>query len=175
MSEKRLITLISAAVFLGLAFFILYQTMTTFVLDDASTGGPFADSAFYPRIVAGVIVVLSVFLILSTLVKKDDKVSDVKVENQADQTPRVGGKNELMPGVSFVFAFMLISYTLLVDVLGYVLVTPFFMGTFFWLLKVRKPFTILLLSLISTFGIYFFFQELLDVVLPPGRHFVLWP
>ena len=119
-SKERVWDVVAASFCAGMALFIIYLTHTTFVEADVSTGGPFANSAFYPRLVAFVIV------------------------------------------------------SLLLDRFGYLIVTPFFMVVLFWLLRIRKWITVLLLSVISTVALYLFFSTVLEVILPPGRYSLIW-
>ena len=177
MFKKTVGDLVAAAFSVGAAFFIFYLTLTQFVIDKASGGGPFANSAFYPQVVAGVIIFLALLLTAYSLWHKKEKdepsaefeevgiPADQPGEAQSPKSQEKAPRN-----LSILIALMLVLYTVLVDLFGYVVVTPFLMGFLFWVLKVRKPLSIILLSLASTWAMYFFFQELLDVILPPGRY-----
>lgn len=181
MSKERLWDIIAASFCTGLALFIIYLTLTTFVEAGASTGGPFANSAFYPQLVAGIVIVLSILLIISSFIQKRGEA----IPHPAEEEKTVGSagqpdgaqsteRDEVSRKVLFAIAFVLILYTSLLDRFGYVLVTPFFMGLLFWMLRIRKWITIALLSIISTAALYIFFSSVLEVILPPGRYSLIW-
>jgi hypothetical protein len=181
MSKKRLWDIIAASFCIGLALFIIYLTLTTFVDAGATTGGPFANSAFYPRLVAFVIVSLSILLIISSLFKKKGgaPLSSVEKKESAPQKPPSRGaqsleRDEVSRKVLLAVAVVLIVYTMLLERFGYLTVTPFFMAVLFWLLRIRKWITIVLLSLISTASLYLFFSSVLEVILPSGQYSLIW-
>ncbi len=168
--------LVSAAFCLGMAIWIIYLTLTQFVIDRASGGGPFANSAFYPQVIAGVIIFLSLLLIFQSFTKKRREEASpppperpVPVPDSSREGQPITETEKLPWGTSGVIVFVLILYTILQDLFGYVWTTPFFMAFLFWMLRVRKPISIILLALASTYSMYLFFQELLDVILPTGR------
>ena len=47
--------------------------------------------------------------------------------------------------------------------------TRFFMAALFYMLRLRRPFPLAILSLGSVAVIYFLFAELLNVIMPRGR------
>jgi hypothetical protein len=181
MSKERMRNIISACFCVGLACYIFYLTLTTFVQDQATGGGPFANSAFYPQVVAGVIIFLSVLLVISSFIRKtggEKRSATVNDETlSAIEQPREGqplGNDKISRKFLIAIAFILIAYTVFLDMFGYVVVTPFFMALIFWMLKIRKWIAITLLSVISTFVMYVFFSSLLEVILPPGRYSLIW-
>ncbi|MFQ5946811.1 MAG: tripartite tricarboxylate transporter TctB family protein [Anaerolineae bacterium] len=176
MSKDKRLNLISAALCLALAAYVIYLTLTTFVEEEATGGGPFANSAFYPQLVAGAIVLLSILLIGLSFVKGYVGRS---VEAESEQAPQVrepvgdGQALEERPRRlwrSLAIAALLILYTLLLDLFGYLAVTPPFMALLFWTLGIRRWIAIVSLSLGSTLSFYVFFAWLLDVILPAGRY-----
>ncbi|MFH1756954.1 MAG: tripartite tricarboxylate transporter TctB family protein [Pseudomonadota bacterium] len=177
MSKKLNWDLVSAFFCLGMTIWIIYLTLTQFVIDKASGGGPFANSAFYPQVIAGVIIFLSLLLIFQSFTKRRRKEvspspleGPVPIPDSSKEGQPIIETEKLPWGTSGVIVFVLILYTILQDLFGYVWVTPFFMAFLFWILNVRKPISIILLALASTYAMYFFFQELLDVILPTGRY-----
>ncbi len=164
---------------LVLALFVFYQTKTRFILEQAVGGGPFANSAFYPQVIAGVMIFLAVLLGISALLKK-------KSEPQADETqgplpegievPNAGEEIEVeelqekpSPVRIVAAAALLVLYTALVDLFGYWLTTPVFMLVLLKVLDVKSWITAALLAVVSTVVLYGFFSEILDVVLPYGK------
>ncbi|MBW2152494.1 MAG: tripartite tricarboxylate transporter TctB family protein [Deltaproteobacteria bacterium] len=172
-AEKKNHDMISAAICASVAGYAIYLTLTTFVTDQAAGGGPFANSAFYPQLLSGVIIFLSILMGISSFIKK--KQEDPESRPQEDKPVNVVEKKSdfqdlEQDGVSgktiIVIASFQIIYTVFLDILGYLLITPFFMAFMFRILKVRSWLTIATLSLASTFTLYYFFALLLDVILP---------
>ena len=167
---------ISAGFTMLLALFVIYLTVTQFVTEQAVGGGPFANSAFYPQVVAGVVILLSVILAGSTLIKK---------RRASEQQPTVPGgvslpeadeevaREELEDKPSklkiLLVAGVLVVYTVLVEILGYWLTTPIFMAVLFRLLNVKSWIATILLAIAISAVLYLFFSEILEVVLPYGR------
>ncbi len=177
MSKEKIWNIISASFCIMVALYIFYLTFTTFVEDEASTGGPFANSAFYPQLVAGLIIFLSMLLGISSLLKKREqeepprgrKDESARVLDQPEDKKPVGA--DKVSGVAIMaIAVVLIGYTVLLDWFGYVVVTPFVMALLFWMLRMRNWITVALLAVVTTFALYFFFASLLEVILPPGRY-----
>lgn len=180
-SKERVWDVVAASFCAGMALFIIYLTHTAFVEEDVSTGGPFANSAFYPRLVAFVIVSLSILLIISSLIKKrgEAPLSSVEKKEPAPEKSPSGEtialeQDRVSSRVLVAIALVLVVYTLLLDRFGYLIVTPFLMVVLFWLLRIRKWITVLLLSVISTVALYLFFSTVLEVILPPGRYSLIW-
>lgn len=180
MSKEKRRNIISSAFCGALASYILYLTLTTFVKEKATGGGPFANSAFYPQLVAGVIILLSILLFLSSLIKKGKgKLLEAEKDEPADAREQFAEDQPLEQdkpprGTSVAIALILILYTVSLDLFGYIIVTPFFMALLFGMLAVRHWITIVFLSVISTYSLYVFFASLLGVILPPGRYSFIW-
>ncbi len=181
MSKERISNIISASFCVALALYIFYLTLTTFVQDQATGGGPFANSAFYPQWVAGVIIFLSLLLGVSSLLRKREREEPrwAEKDEAADALDRLEekqplGQDNISGGAIIGIAFILIVYTVLLDMFGYIVVTPFFMALFFWMLRIRNWIAIALLSVISSVALYVFFSSILEVILPPGRYSLIW-
>jgi hypothetical protein len=141
-------------------------------------GGPFANSAFYPQVIAGVMVFLAVLLVLSTLLKwkkpqaeekpapplegfeDSESAKEIAVEELQEKPTRL--KILAVAGI-------LVAYTVLVEFFGYWLTTPVFMLALFKVLDVKNWIAAVLLAVISTAVLFGFFSEILDVVLPYGK------
>jgi len=117
-------------------------------------------SSFVPWIMFIWFEVLSVLLLITNLIKEPIEVCD----------PRVT-KREAIGIVTFIV--VLIGYIRLMKSFGFILVTPFFIAGLMLLSGARKWREIAMVSIISTFGIYFFFYKLFRVALPLGK-FVLF-
>lgn len=183
-SEKK--NLIAAGFMFLLAVFVIYLTLTQFVTEQAVGGGPFANSAFYPQVIAGVIIFLSVILAVSMLIKikraaqqhpftEDAPVSKEQTipmevpEPEGEGMPPVDVADKPSKLMILMVAAVLVIYTILLELLGYWLTTPIFMVVLFRMLKVKNWISRIVLALVSTAVLYLFFSEILEVVLPYGR------
>jgi len=179
MDKEKRWNLIAAGFCAVLASVILYLSYTTFVKMEAKVGGPFAGTGFFPRIVAGAIIFLSILLAVSSLTKKGgaakpavgfDEETPVDAETEEKWKSE---ENTISRGLIIAFAFLLLTYTLLMELFGYLIVTPFFLILFFWILKVKNWAINIALSLTTTFVLYLIFALLLNVILPSGKFSVI--
>ena len=60
------------------------------------------------------------------------------------------------------------GYICFLEFLGYLIATPIMLAGMLAALGVRKPWSNLAYAAVGTMGMYLFFQEMLDVVLPIG-------
>lgn len=183
--EKK--NLIAAGFMLLLAGFVIYLTVTQFVTEQAVGGGPFANSAFYPQVIAGVIIFLSGILAVSTIIKKkravqqqhpfteDAPVSEGQTipaevpEPEGEGVPPVDVEDKPSKLMILMVAAVLVVYTILLEILGYWFMTPIFMVILFRMLKVKNWIATIVMALASTAILHLFFSEILEVVLPYGR------
>lgn len=170
MSKIKIGDLVSAVICASIASFAIYLTLTAFVTDQAAGGGPFANSAFYPQLLAGVIIFLSIILALSSFIKREKSSATAGAESvdsmpleEYDQTLE---QDKLSVTMIVAIASLQLLYTMFLDTFGYLWLTPVYMALMFWMLKIRNWILITVLSLASTFILYYFFSLLLDVILP---------
>lgn len=165
---SRLWDVLIAVAGLGTAGLVYHQTYTAFGPEATGIGGPLSNSAFYPRLVSGVLVFCSVVIILRTLFfRKQKKEQDEEpVPMPSETSQEVSQRSVYVQCV--VVACLLLLYTLGLPPLGYRLASPIFMIIFFLILGVKKISHLILLTFFSVFGLYFFFAQLLDIILPVG-------
>jgi len=183
-SKKMKMDMFEGIFCIVLAIFIIYLTLTQFTIDEYSMGGTFASHSFYPQLIAGIMIFLSILLIVSSLIRKKGattsisegataSVSEAKKETARDQDQAGGDlasqREKVSKKIFFGIAILLILYTIFLGLFGYILVTPFFMVIMFRMLKIRKWMNIILLSIVSSGAIYFFFSVVLEVIFPQGR------
>lgn len=163
-------------ILLGLAVF--YRTLTRFVKAQAVGGGPFANSAFYPQVIAGIMILLAVLLIVATLSKKSGAREEKSERPGADPLKAAEEKPAADQGALadrpgkitlLLVAFVLIAYTVLLELFGYFLTTPVMMIVLQRMLKVRSWILTILIAAAATLVWYAFFSTVLDVIFPPGR------
>jgi hypothetical protein len=169
MVRRRVQTILTDLLFLGIAVYVFYETATRFADAGAARGGALTNAAFYPRILAGLMLVLALCNIAkhSYLIWKEhgsvqESIGSKKNAASSD-TPRL--KNLLLAFGSLVWFWLYICF---LETLGYLIATPIMLAGIFAALGVRKPMVNLAYTFGTAIGMYIFFQEILDVVLPIG-------
>ena len=121
---------------------------------------------FYPRIVLGIMAVLSALLIASDIWKHLPKKQPAAVADGA----AVEKRNYRLVGITFV---LFAGYVLLLLLLGYRISTFAFMVALQWVLDrpstKRRWVTLLISALATTIVTYVVFDDYLSVLLPRGR------
>lgn len=175
LSKKMVMNIFQAIFCICLAIFIIYLTLTQFTIDEYSMGGTFASHSFYPQLIAGVMIFLSILLILTSLFGKKEqedidskaKVGPTRVQAKKNQSPN---EESFSKPRLFGVALLLILYTVSLDLFGYILTSPIFMAALFILLQIRKWAMVALLAIVSSGLIYVLFSMVLEVVFPIGRY-----
>ena len=169
MVRKHIQTILTDLLFLGVAVYVFYETATRFVAAGAARGGALTNSAFYPRILGGLMFVLAACNIAkhSYLIwqeqRSEKKIIDSEGTAESSDTPKL--KNLLL-AFGCVTWFWL--YICSLEELGYLIATPIMLAGILAALGVRKHWVNLAYTAGGTIGMYLFFQEMLDVVLPVG-------
>jgi hypothetical protein len=117
--------------------------------------------AFYPRLLGWFIFIISLIILLGQFSKREGKAND---RTQAMQSSKNGVLLKRMGG-SIV---LVIAYMSLISIVGYLLLTPIFLFAFISLLGNRNWVMIILVSILLTSLVYFFFWILLYIPLPEG-------
>ncbi|WML56647.1 tripartite tricarboxylate transporter TctB family protein [Neobacillus sp. PS2-9] len=115
--------------------------------------GPDVGAGFFPAILSGILILLSLILIFSAL---------SKVGHAPEKTE---WKKAVL---AMVFTFL---YFLFVTYIGYVIATPLFLAGMMWYYQYRKKINLVFWSLFITGIMYFCFDSLLRVPLPMGLFF----
>lgn len=166
MVKKHINTILTDLLFLMVAGYVLYEIATRFKAAGADTGGALTNAAFYPRGLAILILILA-----SCNVAKNVYLAVIKhgaardeIDSQPKKSP-VGASGYLLTFGCMIWFWIYIS---LLESIGYVIATPVMLAGIFAALGVRKPLVNLAYSAGGTIGMYLFFQEMLDVILPVG-------
>lgn len=146
-----------------LALLIFYTSREWPVYDYNSGYGP----GFYPRMLAIVLIVLSMLLVIDETVKaaKARRMADSSAELSDERIIKI---DELK--YPLIFLGLMAVYILLLNVLGFILDTILFLIAGTQILK-GKLLTSIIISLVFSFAIYFIFANLLRVNLPTGMIF----
>ena len=136
---------------IGLLLFALLYLQQSFLITRGFASdrlGP----AFFPRLLAGALVVLAVVLIVRAL------------SGRSDPTPPPA----IRFGILFGVLALLVAYGLLMPQLGFLLTTPVLLGAFIWLLGLRQWGSLVGTAVGLTVILYLVFVRALHVLLPLG-------
>ena len=121
--------------------------------------------AHWPRVVLVGMFVASLRLLYSdwrhhrTFIKPKDGMSGESGDDVSSLATRIQ--------VVLIFALPVL-YTFLMHKMGFLLVTPFFLGGYMWLMGVRKIRRLLILTICIYSGLVLIFVKLIFTYLPPG-------
>lgn len=113
------------------------------------------DADVIPKVLGWLLVILSIFLFISR---------DSETEEQKDS--RKIPKKEI--GILIAVGGFILAYILLLEVIGFVLVTALFIFFCTWFLGYKKFVTNGIVSILFPVGLYLMFTELLNISLPSG-------
>ena len=114
-------------------------------------------AAFVPWVLAGLLAILSLILLISTISSRDDN------------TTVVLPKRDLV-GITGLLLLVAL-YVKLMSYLGFIPVSLVFLGILTWAAGSRKPLGIAVFSITTTTLIYLLFQKFFGVQLPAGIFF----
>jgi len=156
MKSKKIPDIIYGLIFMfvGLYFFI---KATSFPEDYIMKIGP----DFYPKILSGSMIVLSVALIVSTVLGKSSS-GFIPINLKDKQFQKLVASCGLA-----------VLYTLLLKTAGFLPITILFIFVFMLLLGKRQILSLTLVPIATTFGVWLIFEKLLTVSLPVGLMSVL--
>jgi putative tricarboxylic transport membrane protein len=115
-------------------------------------------SAFMPWVLTASLLLLSILLLLKAL------FGSVNAKGPA-KASREEGWGIVLP------AAVILGYIQAIDLLGFLWATPVFVAILMLISGSRKWTELLLVSILTTVGIYLFFQEIFRVQLPAGTIF----
>jgi putative tricarboxylic transport membrane protein len=115
-------------------------------------------SAFMPWVLTACLTLLSILLLVKGL------YGSVNAKGPAKTSRREGWGVVLLAAV-------ILGYIQAIDLLGFLWATPFFVAILMRISGSRKWTELLLVSILTTVGIYLFFQEIFRVQLPAGTIF----
>jgi putative tricarboxylic transport membrane protein len=146
----RRANIIIAILLLGFVAFYAYLIAHLPARDLPNTLG----AAFMPWVLAGMLALLSILLLVSSLMNKDD---DSKVSLPSRDLIGISG-----------LLVLIALYVNLMNYLGFVVVSIFFLGILTWIAGSRKPAEIAIFSITTTIAVYLLFYKFFNVQLPAG-------
>jgi hypothetical protein len=154
---------IAALVWIAFGGFLFWQTFLLLSLGGASAGGVFGP-AFYPRL-------LAVFIMLfgASLLVKDLRRRPAVRLSRKNQDPG-GGSPDTKPDLRLsATAFgLLITYTYLLNAIGYLIATPLMIFGLMLLMGERRWWMMAVWAVGFSTGLHFLFRYMLRVILPEG-------
>ena len=166
MVKKRYAGVLTCVFFLTIAGYVFYETGTSFAKAGTASGNALTNAALYPRIIAFIIFFLSICHIVKLVLENRKESRILQSNEKAEENEKKEVFKDQM--IAFGCFIWLCVYIALLETLGYLIATPIMMIGLLGALGVRKPLVNLAYSIGGTTGIYAFFQEFLDVVLPIG-------
>ncbi|MDE0112961.1 MAG: tripartite tricarboxylate transporter TctB family protein [Albidovulum sp.] len=145
-----------AAFFASIIAVVFHQISTTMTEQGIASGGPYNNAAAYPRAVAVTIA----FLVAAQL------VVEFATGRNADPALPCARLRDLKRPALLLVSFAV--YLNLLPELGYHLTTAPLICSILWTCGERKPAKLLITSLAMAFIAAFFFEKVLNVVLPGG-------
>jgi len=149
------------ALTLCFSFFGIWVIWLSHQLDVAAGTKLGFNLSFYPRLLGWFIFIASLIILFRQFSKReekdDDKTQAVPSFKNVALLKRMGGSIVLV-----------IAYMSLISIVGYLLLTPIFLFAFISLLGNRNWVMIILVSILLTSLVYFFFWMLLYIPLPEG-------
>ncbi len=142
--------------------FVLLAAAYTFDFDDplpVYEWGP----AHWPRVVLFGMFAACLWLLF---------VESRKKEESEEDTPTSKIKIDLSTRVHMVLIFGLpVLYSFLIHRMGFLLITPFFLGLYMWVVGVKKIRTLIIMTVGIYAAILIIFVKLIFTYLPPGAGF----
>ena len=132
---------------------IFWQSATSLARQDAASGGPLENAAFYPRVIAALLAFVVVIHALRLGLGKVQTLSPLKAS---------GGTR-----LALILSALFVAYLMVLPLAGFHIVTPILLLTFLCAFGVRP-----LVAILGAIGMWltasFVFEGLLNVVLPVG-------
>ena len=122
-----------------------------------------------PQILAFLVSVLAVLMVVDVFLFKRRSKNEEKVDITADTAPYIGG---FFDGVNMVrtgaFMVMVVLYILLLESVGYFIMTPLFLLGALSLLRGTRLWIIVVISVVAPLIVYSIFVTFLDLPMPMG-------
>lgn len=113
------------------------------------------DSAAFPKVIALILTVLNTILLVQAFVKRE------KVKQKKE-------RERILPIRTIFTAILTIAYILLVNIVGFILLTPIYIFIISSELGYRNKAISIIVALATTFTIYLVFKVVLGVPVPSG-------
>ncbi len=158
-SDRSVVPLIEGVAWL---LFVLFAFIYTFQFDDPL---PVYDlgPAYWPRLVLGIMFVASLSLMYSRI--REYRSYSQNLEVDKEQSELIARSANLRVALIFITPVL---YAYLIHKMGFLLVTPFFLCGYMWLVGVRSWRTLIIMTVSIYAAIVIVFVKLIFTYLPPG-------
>ncbi len=139
--------------------FVILAAAYTFDFDDplpVYRWGP----AHWPRV-----VLVGMFLACLWLLIYESRKKDVKAETKAHDSDSISQSTRIRMMLLFCLP---LAYAFLIHKMGFLLVTPFFLCLYMWVVGVRRIRTLIIMTVCIYSAIVIIFVKLIFTYLPPG-------
>lgn len=132
---------------------------------------------FWPRMILGLIIILSAGDVIVTLARRGGKGAgkQVRSSGEGEEFAEEGKEGAAGPATAQRYPHLLLggiamtlAYVYLSAILGFALTTFLYLGGLMYLGRYRRPAVIVIASLVGTICLMFIFVKLVYVSLPPG-------
>lgn len=152
--------------FLLVGGYALFEIATRFAKGGMVGGRPQNNAGLFPLITAVLLLFVTVIWIIQNLRSGESGVDTTAFEQQKGH----GTSGPVKPNMkSFWILSILVVYILLVNVIGYLVLTPFALTAMLYVLGVGNLLVGFSVSLVTTFVFYYLFGVLMNIILPVGR------
>ena len=136
---------------------LIYFLIRSSELHTMSKGEPGLSPAFFPELAFLFLIILSVILLVSSLIRQPEEKTEIPKKLDPAQIRRVG-----------MILLVLIVYITLIDLIGYYISSFVTLVTLMLVFKVRSWYKILLISATVMVVVFLFFEKGLKILLPRG-------
>lgn len=141
--------MIIAILFVLTGIWVIIEASTFPVIGDGQITGP----DFFPKVLASILIGLSILLFISTVLSKEDSVV---------------GLFEIYALKAYTTMLALVIYMVLLNIIGFIFATPIFLFGLIRFYGMKHYPKIVLSAIVVTAAIYSVFKLLLAVPLPTG-------
>lgn len=158
-------SLFSIIVFIGALYLFILAGAFEYSHREAQLG-----PGFWPRVLLGVILVLSAYEIVYKLIRGGAQKEEIEgvVDTKGQEDQEAEEENKRYPALLLIGTVMTVLYALLIDVLGFTLCTFLYLVGFMYVGRYRRHLIIIISSLIGTLLLLFLFVKVVYVSLPAG-------
>jgi len=174
MDNRSKANILVAILFIAVGCYVFYDTFTDFAKEGFADGNAEMNSAKYPRVLAGGLILLAILEIAATVRNRAREPEPDGMETPSAGTPgapAAGVEEKKKYGLALGALAIFVGYILLVDIFGYFITTPVMLFGIFFLLGVRRIWEVVVLSIVTTVVLYVLFAIGLELILPYGTLF----
>lgn len=152
--SRKLAEWIAIALFAGIVALVFQQIATSMTEQGIASGSPYDNAAAYPKAVA---------ILIAVLIAVQAATITLRGFPQDDDTPAAEGK-----GKAALFIAIFAAYLFGLSLLGYHIATVLMIAFVMYAGGMRSPLALVLFPVGLSLAVSYFFEALLNIVLPGG-------